>query len=46
MVSSFRSANCSGLRISDANYEGMRIDGILVTEMLRAYRKEQSRGDA
>jgi hypothetical protein len=29
--------NLSGVEISDANMEGMRINGVLVTEMLAAY---------
>jgi uncharacterized protein YjbI with pentapeptide repeats len=33
-------ANCSHLSIKDACYEGMLIDGILVTELLRAYRSQ------
>jgi hypothetical protein len=33
-------ANCSHLTIADACYEGMRIDGILVTELLRVYRSQ------
>lgn len=33
-----RNANCSHVSITDACYEGMRIDGILVTELLRIYR--------
>jgi uncharacterized protein YjbI with pentapeptide repeats len=33
-----RNANCSRLTIEDACYEGMLIDGILVTELLRVYR--------
>jgi uncharacterized protein YjbI with pentapeptide repeats len=33
-----RNANCSHLTIEEACYEGMLIDGILVTELLRVYR--------
>jgi uncharacterized protein YjbI with pentapeptide repeats len=33
-----RNANCSHVSIEDACYEGMLIDGILVTELLRVYR--------
>jgi uncharacterized protein YjbI with pentapeptide repeats len=33
-----RNANCSHVSIEDACYEGMRIDGILVTDLLDAYR--------
>jgi uncharacterized protein YjbI with pentapeptide repeats len=33
-----RNANCTGLTIEDACYEHMRIDGILVTDLLDAYR--------
>lgn len=36
-----RNANCSHLSIEDACYEGMTIDGILVSELLRAYRSQQ-----
>jgi uncharacterized protein YjbI with pentapeptide repeats len=36
-----RNANCSHLTIEDACYEGMLIDGILVTELLRVYRSQQ-----
>jgi uncharacterized protein YjbI with pentapeptide repeats len=35
-----RNANCSHLAIEDACYEGMLIDGILVTELLRVYRSQ------
>lgn len=30
--------NCTNFSIRHARYEGMRIDGILVTELLRVYR--------
>lgn len=30
--------------IENANYEGMRIDGILVTELLRVYRERNHQG--
>lgn len=33
-----RNANCFHLMIEDTCYEGMLIDGILVTELLRVYR--------
>ena len=34
---------CLGdLSIEDANYTGMRIDGILVTELLRVYRESHA----
>jgi catechol 2,3-dioxygenase-like lactoylglutathione lyase family enzyme len=33
-----RNANCTNLVIEDARYDGMRIDGIPVTELLRVYR--------
>jgi hypothetical protein len=33
-----RNANCSHLAVEDACYEGMLIDGIPVTELLRVYR--------
>jgi uncharacterized protein YjbI with pentapeptide repeats len=33
-----RKANCSHLSMEDACYEGMRIDGILVSELLAMYR--------
>ena len=32
-----RNANCAGLSIEDACYDGMRIDGILVEDLLKAY---------
>ncbi|MEK0450071.1 MAG: hypothetical protein RL088_2339 [Verrucomicrobiota bacterium] len=35
-----RNANCSHLTIEDACYEGMLIDGIPVTELLRVYRSK------
>ena len=35
-----RKANCSDLSIEDARYDGMRIDGILVAELLRVYRSQ------
>lgn len=35
-------ANCSHVSLSEACYEGMRIDGILVTELLRVYRNQAS----
>ncbi|OAI57327.1 hypothetical protein AYO49_00245 [Verrucomicrobiaceae bacterium SCGC AG-212-N21] len=33
-----RNADCSHVTIEDACYEGMKIDGILVTDLLQAYR--------
>src|SRR5687768_6395148 len=38
-----RNANCSHLSIEDACYEGMRVDGILLTELLRVYRSRSSK---
>ena len=35
-----RNANCSHVSIEDACYEGMRIDGILVTELLSVFRRQ------
>jgi uncharacterized protein YjbI with pentapeptide repeats len=35
-----RNANCSDVSIENARYDGMRIDGILVTELLRVYRSQ------
>ncbi|MFH0963163.1 MAG: pentapeptide repeat-containing protein [Planctomycetota bacterium] len=42
----FRKVDMSGVRIIDCNTEGMTIDGVLVTELLRAYkaRKGEQRG--
>lgn len=37
--STIRNACLGDVSISDANYTGMRIDGILVTELLRVYRE-------
>ena len=40
-----RNACLGDVTIADANYSGMRIDGILVTELLRVYREHRgSRG--
>ena len=39
-----RNANCTGLTIEDACYEHRRIDGILVTDLLTAYRKHPEQG--
>ncbi|HEX2750087.1 MAG TPA: pentapeptide repeat-containing protein [Verrucomicrobiales bacterium] len=36
-----RNANCTELSIEDACYHGMRIDGILVEDLLKAYRSQQ-----
>jgi len=33
----FRDVNLSGVDIADANLEGMRINGVLVNELLAAY---------
>ena len=33
-----RNVNCTGLKIEDAALDGMTINGILVTELFRAYR--------
>ena len=35
-----RSANLNGLHVSECNVAGMRIDGILVSDLLAAYRKQ------
>jgi uncharacterized protein YjbI with pentapeptide repeats len=35
----FSNVNLSHVTIGDANYDGMMIDGILVTELLRVYRE-------
>jgi hypothetical protein len=35
-----RDANLSEVSIEDANYTGMKIDGILVTDLLRLYHKQ------
>ncbi len=40
--STIRDANLGDVSITDANYTGMRIDGILVTELLRVYRERHS----
>jgi uncharacterized protein YjbI with pentapeptide repeats len=37
--STIRNACLGDVSISDANYTGMRIDGILVTDLLRVYRE-------
>jgi uncharacterized protein YjbI with pentapeptide repeats len=37
--STIRNACLGDVSIADANYSGMRIDGILVTELLRVYRE-------
>jgi uncharacterized protein YjbI with pentapeptide repeats len=39
----FNDVNLSGVEIKDANLQGMTIEGILVTEMLAAYRANQPR---
>ena len=39
----FRNICFGEVSIADANYEGMRIDGILVTELLRAYAEHGGR---
>jgi hypothetical protein len=39
MDSIFRKVDMSNVQIIDCNIEGMKIDGILVTEMLAAYRR-------
>jgi uncharacterized protein YjbI with pentapeptide repeats len=36
-----RDACLGGVDIAEAGYEGMRIEGILVTELLRVYRETQ-----
>ena len=35
-------ANCTDLSITHARYDGMRIDGVLVSELLRVYRERPS----
>jgi len=40
--SKIRNACLGDLSIEDANYSGMRIDGFLVTELLRVYRERHS----
>jgi uncharacterized protein YjbI with pentapeptide repeats len=37
--STIRNACLAGVSIADAGYEGMRIEGILVSELLRVYRE-------
>jgi len=37
--STIRNACLGDVSIADANYTGMRIEGILVTELLRVYRE-------
>jgi hypothetical protein len=37
--STIRNACLAGVSIADAGYQGMRIEGILVTELLRVYRE-------
>lgn len=39
--STIRNACLGDVSIADANYTGMRIEGILVTELLRAYRERR-----
>ena len=39
--STFRKVDMSNVQIIDCNIEGMRIDGILVADMLAAYREER-----
>jgi uncharacterized protein YjbI with pentapeptide repeats len=39
----FRKVDMSGVQIIDCNIEGMKIDGILVTDMLAAYKKVMNR---
>lgn len=38
---SFRDVCFGDVSINDGNYTGMRIDGVLVTELLRVYREGQ-----
>ncbi len=40
-----RNVNCSHVSIEDACYEGMRLDGILVTELLRVYRSQPAQDE-
>ena len=39
--STIRNACLGDVLIADANYTGMRIDGILVTDLLRVYREQR-----
>jgi uncharacterized protein YjbI with pentapeptide repeats len=36
----FHNVNCTDLSIESATYDGMRLDGIPVTELLRVYREQ------
>ena len=40
----FHNINCSHVTFEDACYEGMTIDGIAVTELLRVYRDRSAGG--
>jgi uncharacterized protein YjbI with pentapeptide repeats len=40
---SIRDACLGEFTIEDANYEGMRIEGILVTDLLRVYREQEAK---
>jgi uncharacterized protein YjbI with pentapeptide repeats len=39
---SIRNANCSHMTLEDACYEDMRIEGILVSDLLRVYREQDT----
>jgi len=39
MDSTFRQLDMSAVQIIDCNIEGMKIDGVLVTDMLKAYKR-------
>jgi uncharacterized protein YjbI with pentapeptide repeats len=39
-----RNACLGDVTIADANYTGMRIEGILVTDLLRVYREQTGAG--
>ena len=41
--STFRKVDMSNVHVIDCNIEGMRIDGVLVSEMLAAYRERSTK---
>jgi uncharacterized protein YjbI with pentapeptide repeats len=41
--STFHKVDLSGVRVTDCNLAGMTIDGMLVTDLIRAFSKEESR---
>ena len=41
--STFHKVDLSGVRITDCDLTGMTIDGMLVTDLIRAFSKEESR---